>query len=144
LFIGHIAWGAVAGAALFVALALLAIGLAARLGGRELGAAALRYLAFLALSGIVFAATYRIAGGELSGSLLPVAGAYVLAWLAGLVTPGAPAGIGVREAVLLFLLGGVGTPPVILLAVILGRAVTVVGDLVFYLAGGVFGTGRPA
>ncbi|MDZ7598490.1 MAG: hypothetical protein U5J82_09410 [Desulfobacterales bacterium] len=27
-------------------------------------------------------------------------GAYVIAWLAGLVTPGAPAGVGVRELVL--------------------------------------------
>jgi uncharacterized membrane protein YbhN (UPF0104 family) len=141
LFVGHAAGGtAAAAAAVFVALTLLAIWLAARLGGPALGAAARRYMAFLAVSGIVFAATYRIAAGELSGSLvLPVAGAYVLAWLAGLVTPGAPAGIGVREAVLLFLLGGIGSPPVILLAVVIGRAVTVLGDLVFYLMGGALG-----
>jgi hypothetical protein len=33
-----------------------------------------------------------------------VMGSYVIAWLAGFVTPGAPAGIGVREAVLVILL----------------------------------------
>jgi uncharacterized membrane protein YbhN (UPF0104 family) len=145
LFVGHAAEGAEAfAAAAFVALTLLAIWLAARLGGPELGAAARRYLAFLAVSGIVFAATYGIAGGELSGSLLlPITGAYVLAWLAGLVTPGAPAGIGVREAVLLFLLSGIGSPPVILLAVVVGRAMTVLGDFVFYLAGGVVGRLSP-
>ena len=31
-------------------------------------------------------------------------GAYVIAWLAGLVTPGAPAGVGVRELVMYALL----------------------------------------
>ncbi|MGB3865115.1 MAG: hypothetical protein WBA29_05745 [Xanthobacteraceae bacterium] len=121
----------------FMALAGLALWLARRLGGAALGAAALYYLAFLALSGAVFAATFRIAGGALSGAGLPgIVGAYVLAWLAGLVTPGAPAGIGVREAVLLFLLAGFAAPPTILLAVVIGRAVTVLGDLGFYLVGG--------
>jgi uncharacterized membrane protein YbhN (UPF0104 family) len=127
----------------FVALALLAVWVVARLGGSQLAAAAARYIAFLGVSGIVFAATYRIAGGGVSASqFLPIAGAYVLAWLAGLVTPGAPAGIGVREAVLLFLLGGIGAPAVILLAVIVSRAVTVLGDLAFYLAAGFWGRGN--
>lgn len=121
----------------FIALAGLALWLARRLGGAALGAAVLYYLAFLALSGVVFAATFQIAGGTLSGAGLPgIVGAYVLAWLAGLVTPGAPAGIGVREAVLLFLLAGFAAPPTILLAVVIGRAVTVLGDLGFYLVGG--------
>lgn len=121
----------------FVVLAIAAFWLAARVGSAALGAASLYYLAFLALSGLVFAATFGIAGGTLSGAGLPgIVGAYVLAWLAGLVTPGAPAGIGVREAVLLFLLAGFAEPSVILLAVVIGRAVTVVGDFGFYLMGG--------
>jgi len=36
----------------------------------------------------------------------------------------------------LFLLAGFANPPVILLAVVMGRAVTVLGDLGFYLIGG--------
>jgi uncharacterized membrane protein YbhN (UPF0104 family) len=35
-----------------------------------------------------------------------VAGAGLLAWLAGFVVPGAPGGLGVREAALLWLLAG--------------------------------------
>ena len=66
---------------------------------------------------------------------LPVSllcGAYVIAWLAGLVTPGAPAGIGVREAVLLFLLGNVLPHADLLLAVLIGRMVTVFGDTIYF------------
>jgi uncharacterized membrane protein YbhN (UPF0104 family) len=61
-------------------------------------------------------------------------GSYVIAWLAGLITPGAPAGVGVRELVLLFLLGEQIPAADLLLAVVLGRIVTVVGDLLFFTA----------
>lgn len=129
----------VAGTAAFLALSVLAIWLAARFGGAEFGRAALCYLGFLVVSGLIFAGTYHVVG---DASAVPaiswIAGAYVLAWLAGMLTPGAPAGIGVREAVLLFLLADLASPPVILLAVVAGRAVTVLGDLGFYLAGGLF------
>jgi glycosyltransferase 2 family protein len=60
-------------------------------------------------------------------------GSYILAWLVGLVTPGAPAGMGVRELVLLFLLSDQLSETVLLLAVILGRMVTVTGDLFFFI-----------
>lgn len=104
--------------------------------GADFAMAAVFYVAFLALSGLVFAAAFGLAGGSGEFGLHPaIAGAYVLAWLVGLVTPGAPAGIGVREAVLLFLLGGLGGGPVILLAVVIGRAITVLGDLLFFAGG---------
>lgn len=66
---------------------------------------------------------------------IPLSGVYVLAWLAGLVTPGAPAGVGVRELVLLFLLKGIVAEADLLLAVVLGRVVTVVGDFGFFVFG---------
>lgn len=126
-----------AGTAAFLVLSVLAIWLAARLGGTEFGRAALCYLGFLAISGLIFAGTYHVVSDSSAMSAISwLAGAYVLAWLAGMLTPGAPAGIGVREAVLLFLLADLASPPVILLAVVAGRAVTVLGDLGFYLAGG--------
>ncbi|WP_292442281.1 hypothetical protein [Mesorhizobium sp.] len=104
--------------------------------GADFGVAAVFYVAFLALSGLVFAAAFGLAGGSVDfGSHPAIAGAYALAWLVGLVTPGAPAGIGVREAVLLFLLGGLSSGPVILLAVVIGRAITVLGDLLFFAGG---------
>ena len=61
-------------------------------------------------------------------------GAYILAWLVGLLTPGAPAGVGVREAVLLFMLRGCLPESDLLLAIILARVVTVFGDLIFFFS----------
>ncbi len=123
----------------FAAIVALALRLAVTRGA-EFGAAAISYLAFLAFSGLVFAAAYDLAGGFGDFALYPaIAGAYVLAWLVGLVTPGVPAGIGVREAVLIFLLGGLSSGPVILLAVVIGRAITVLGDLLFFAGGQIAG-----
>ena len=59
-------------------------------------------------------------------------GAYTAAWLAGFVTPGAPAGLGVRELVLVFLLDGHAAEPDLLPAVVLSRVVTVLGDTFFF------------
>lgn len=90
---------------------------------------------FLAISGIVFWVTLLIVMPEnyLAVSPATICGAYVLAWLAGLVTPGAPAGVGVREAVLLFFLVNVVAPGDMVVAVVIGRMVTVTGDLLFFI-----------
>ncbi|RRH95481.1 hypothetical protein EH240_24835 [Mesorhizobium tamadayense] len=124
----------------FAATVTVALWLAGRVGGAVFRAAAVFYLGFLTLSGLVFVAAFGLAGGPHDFALYPaVAGAYVLAWLVGLVTPGAPAGLGIREAVLLFLLGGLSSSPVILLAVVIGRTITVLGDLLFFAGGLVAG-----
>ena len=67
-----------------------------------------------------------------------VCGAYVIAWLAGLVTPGAPAGIGVREIVMYALLHTLISQSDLLTAIVLARIVTVAGDLLFYLLALIF------
>jgi uncharacterized membrane protein YbhN (UPF0104 family) len=95
------------------------------------------YVGFLTVSGVLFVGVLLLLVSERSigeSSLwVPLGGAYVIAWLAGLVTPGAPAGLGVREVVLLFLLKGNIAEADLLLAVLLGRVVTVVGDFSFFL-----------
>jgi len=90
------------------------------------------FLGFLALAGAVFALLVALLGpGE---GWIAIAGAYGLAWLAGLVVPGAPAGLGVREAALMLLLAGHADPAQAAEAALLGRMVTLGGDLAFYLA----------
>lgn len=59
-------------------------------------------------------------------------GVYVVAWLAGLVIPGVPAGIGVREAVFLWLLQNQLPAGLLLESILLGRLVTILGDVLFY------------
>jgi hypothetical protein len=55
--------------------------------------------------------------------------AYMLSWVAGFIVPGAPGGIGVREATLTLLLAGVVADEDALLAAIIFRLVTTIGDL---------------
>ena len=102
----------------------------------NVSAAVFCYLVFLTLSAVVFSGALAIVDhGETEIGDTSLMGAYVIAWLAGLLTPGAPAGLGVREAFLLVILSGHIADPVILQAVIVGRTITVSGDLIFYGVG---------
>ncbi|WP_422843437.1 hypothetical protein [Acidovorax sp. M2(2025)] len=101
---------------------------------RHLAAAWGFQLLFLALSGLVFWLILTMVSGHGPLPLASICGAYVLSWLLGLATPGAPAGVGVREAALLFMLGTSVQPSHLLIAVVMGRIVTVCGDLLFFCA----------
>ena len=90
---------------------------------------------FLVGSGAVLAALLRAGWGEQPLAFSRLLGAYVLAWAAGTVTVGAPAGLGVREAVLtLELSASLGQGTAAALAVLF-RLVTVAGDLLTAGAG---------
>lgn len=120
----------------FLCIAAICPLMATKMAGRLFGRAVLYYLIFLGVAGAVFVSVFVMAGATFTAAMIPlVGGAYVLAWLLGLITPGAPAGVGVREAALLYLLVGLAPPAVILLAVVLGRGTTVTGDLLFYAWG---------
>lgn len=120
---------------LFLALVFSTL-FSARRFNRHFGSATALYVCFLALSGLIFVICYRAAGATIDAGTIPsAAGAYIIAWLVGLVTPGAPAGLGIREAVLIFLLGQNGSDSLVLSAVLMGRLVTVLGDLLFFALG---------
>jgi uncharacterized membrane protein YbhN (UPF0104 family) len=102
---------------------------------RRLASAFAWQTCFFVAAGFIFAAILALLGlAEHAGTTgwLQVTGAYALAWLAGFVMPGAPAGLGIREAVLLLLLGPTVSEGGLLVAVVLSRAVTAVGDLFFF------------
>ncbi len=91
--------------------------------------------AFLAVSGVLFTLLlYRIEPSAVANAptALMIGTAYVVAWLAGFVTPGAPAGLGIRELVVYALLQPVAGDAEILAALIAARIVSVLGDLLFY------------
>jgi hypothetical protein len=124
------------GAAAFVlALAVVAGALAVYFGPAALRAFAL-YVSFVTISGVLFVCLietiFPSAVTSPSGWIV-LCSAYVVAWLIGLVTPGAPAGVGVRELILVFLLQGLVGESELLLTVVLGRVVTVTGDFLFFL-----------
>jgi glycosyltransferase 2 family protein len=87
---------------------------------------------------VIGAATSLLAIGLFPGASLDFAlltAAFAIAWVVGFVTPGAPAGIGVREALLLLMLGGsMGAVETSLLILAL-RIVTTLGDMLCFAAG---------
>lgn len=60
-------------------------------------------------------------------------GAFALSWIVGFLLPGAPAGLGVREAAMLGMLQAVGGGPELLPLVIGLRVSTMLGDLLCFL-----------
>lgn len=60
---------------------------------------------------------------------------YLVSWVLGFVTPGAPGGIGVREALFIVLVSNPVIESQVLLLVILSRVVTTLGDLLFFAEG---------
>lgn len=87
---------------------------------------------FMVAQGIIFAVILAAVNGTFVIAAIPAA---ILAWLAGFLTPGAPGGIAVREAVLVSLLAYVGMQDGVLLAAVLFRFVTTAGDLVLFISG---------
>lgn len=103
---------------------------------RHVAYAFLWQLLFMIVSGSIFTALLifiSVGEGLTVWLWLAIGGAYIVAWLVGLVTPGAPAGVGIREFILLYSLNGVVGEVDLLMAVLLGRLVTVVGDLLFFV-----------
>lgn len=96
--------------------------------------AAVCYLAFLLATGVFFWAMLAALRGDWSPNHVALSVfVYVLSWFAGYATPAAPGGVGVREAILVLLLGEqIGGANALVLAVAL-RLVTVLGDGVLFL-----------
>ncbi len=95
--------------------------------------ATLFYLLFFLLAGWVIVALVIPLRDALSLSdMAYLLLAFAMSWLVGFITPGAPSGIGVREAALVLMLRGLlGVDGATLLAVLL-RVATVGGDLLFW------------
>ena len=109
--------------------------LAFRMGGRCLARVVCWYALFLLISGGVFTSVLSlVAPSDTVNAMVTwrFVGAYIVAWLVGLITPGAPAGVGVREVILYALLNPLVRDSDLLTAIVLGRMVTVAGDLAYY------------
>lgn len=91
----------------------------------------LNYLVFG--TGITIMAMMLLPGQHAQWLLLT--GCFALAWVIGFFAPGAPAGLGVREGLMLALLQFSYSRPDALLIVIALRLATTVGDILCFLAG---------
>ena len=105
-----------------------------RLFSCSVALAFLMYIVFFMVSGALFLAVLQLIDPGSAAGFTTVFGAYVVAWLAGMATPGAPAGLGVREVFLYGILQSSVSQADLLMAVALSRLVTAGGDLLFYVA----------
>lgn len=124
------------------ALALLAMvvltftGICYRWSSHLVARALILHIAFLILTAFLFLTLLFliVPANTISGSLLVIfSGSYIVAWLLGFATPGAPAGLGIREVVLFALLSPFVREVDLLAAIIIWRIVTVGGDILFFL-----------
>ncbi len=92
------------------------------------------YLVFFAAASLLLYGLFaRIspAGSEAIG-YIPVLGVFCLSWVAGFVVPGAPGGLGIREAVIVATLSAPAGEGAALAAALLLRVITVGGDLLSF------------
>ena len=84
--------------------------------------------------GLTFLLILIIMGQEISLGLgFAIIGLYLLAWLAGFITPGTPSGLGVREVVMVMFLGDFISVSVLTAAIVIHRALTALGDVSAYV-----------
>ena len=108
------------------------------LKARGLCAALLLQMVFFLMSGAIFAGlAWLVAGWQAVhgfATLVVLVSTFNAAWLVGMVTPGAPAGIGVRDGLLLAWTSAAVPSEPLLIVILLSRMSTVLGDLMFWLA----------
>lgn len=102
--------------------------------GRLISAAVLLLVPFL-LVGLALMWTLDALGHESALSLWGLSGAFAAAWILGFLVPGASAGLGVREAVLVALLSPALEPHVALELALVLRLATTVGDVALFGVG---------
>jgi glycosyltransferase 2 family protein len=134
------AFGALAGAAIALGKGEDRAGLA-----KPLATATALYIALLMLlacSNIML--VFGLSGTVDRNIAGQVAGAFAVSWLAGFVTPGSPAGLGVREVTFYTLLAGAVPQDVLLMTALAFRIATMTGDSIMWLAGIVMPAGAEA
>ena len=85
-------------------------------------------MGFVGIRGLGFLFTFLAISPLTSSQISPLFSAFALAWLLGLVVPGAPGGIGVFEATAIALLGQQFSPGLILSVVALYRLISILAE----------------
>jgi len=92
------------------------------------------YLVFFLIDGVIFGGVIGVSTGKwLAVPFLYIFSTFAISWVVGFLTPGSPAGLGVREAVMILILTPfIGAPAAALVALV-SRLVVTIGDVVFFL-----------
>lgn len=81
----------------------------------------------------LFIIIMKVIANESSFSYGTVIGAFLLSWVVGFIVPGAPGGIGIREAIITFLLSKSVQQESVVISIIIYRFITTIGDLVGFI-----------
>lgn len=90
---------------------------------------------FLIGGGLWLVSRAVLAEASPAPSLIFLTGAFASSWILGFVTPGAPAGLGIRETVLAAWLAGSFPPAQAVVLIVALRVATTTGDLAVFIAG---------
>lgn len=93
----------------------------------------IKYAFELISLGCVMALLFKYMGGNINWySFKTIVSGYIIAWVIGFITPGASGGIGVREIVVVLLLGNVVGKELVLTLSVIHRLITIIGDFMAY------------
>lgn len=95
------------------------------------GAVLLHSVFFVVVGFILIGLLYAVQFPDLPQVWLQVVGVLAFSWIAGMLTPGSPSGVGIREALIVSLLGSAYEAE-LLVAVLAFRVVTILGDVCFF------------
>jgi hypothetical protein len=105
-----------------------------QIGIKKISILIFTYIFTFILNGIMFIIVLSSIGGIPNIKIaLPIIGVYSLSWIIGFITPGAPAGLGIREAIMSAMLFGVIQENLVITAVLLFRIVTILGDVLGFI-----------
>ena len=91
------------------------------------------YLVFFSASSLILSGLLSRFGGDIASvSVFAVAGVFCMSWIAGFLAPGAPGGLGVRETVIVLMLGSTYGDGPALGAALLLRVITAAGDVLSF------------
>lgn len=90
------------------------------------------YVPFFVASGLAFVMLLRSVAPGLDFGWFELVSMVSAIWLIGYVTPGASAGIGIRDALLLLAIGGMLDGAAAILSVVAYRVLTILGDVGFF------------
>ncbi|MBN2119189.1 MAG: hypothetical protein JW730_21645 [Anaerolineales bacterium] len=96
----------------------------------------LLYFCFFMLTGLIlFWITSAMQGSWGIAPWTVISSTFAVSWLLGFVTPGSPAGVGVREGIIILILSNyLGEPASVVISLIM-RVITMTGDVLFYFCG---------
>jgi len=92
------------------------------------------YSGVFIINGLMFIGVMKCSGITININIaLPIIGLYCFSWIIGFITPGAPAGLGIREVVMSAMLFGAVEKELVISAVVLYRIVTIFGDFIGFI-----------